>query len=134
MSKLIIHVDGAAAYNPGEAGIGVSIADEQGRSVTEISQSIGISTNNRAEYQALITALEEVIRLGGDRVEVKSDSELMVRQINGQYRVKNAGLKPMYLEVKRLQGRLNDFTIVHIPREENQRADHLAKMALRRPL
>ena len=96
---MIIFTDGTAEPNPGPAAIGAIIKDEQGRVITSISQRIGIATNNQAEYRAIIAALEEAIRLGATHVELNSDSELVVRQISGRYRVKNAALKPLYQQV-----------------------------------
>jgi len=131
IKKVVIFTDGAAEPNPGPAAIGAVIRDEQGRTITKISQSIGRASNNQAEYRALIAALEKAHRLGANDVEVRSDSELLVRQINGQYRVKAIALKPLYQKAKELVGLLEKFTITHIPREENTEADKLAGMALR---
>src|SRR3989337_2861069 len=94
--RLIINTDGVSRGNPGAGAIGATIKNEPGRLITSISQSIGRATNNEAEYRAIIAALEKAIQLGAKQVEVRSDSELVVRQINGQYRVKNASLKPLY--------------------------------------
>ncbi len=128
--KLIIHADGASRGNPGPAAIGATIKDEQGRLIARISQRIGWTTNNQAEYKAIIAALQEAIRLGAKQVELNADSELVVRQIKGKYRVKNAALKPLYQQVKQLQDCLESFTINHIPRQQNREADRLANMAL----
>ena len=129
--RLIICADGASSGNPGPAAIGATIRDKQGRLVASISRGIGRTTNNQAEYKAIIAALEEAIRLGAGEVEVKSDSELVVKQINGKYRVKKAHLKPLYQQVKQLQNSLESFTITHIPRQQNKEADKLANVALR---
>jgi len=129
--KAVIHTDGAAEPNPGPAAIGATIKDEQGRLIARISQRIGITTNNQAEYRAIIAALEHAISLGVNRVEMRSDSELVVKQINGKYRVKKAALKPLYHRVKQLQRQLQGFTITHIPREQNIEADELANIALK---
>lgn len=131
MEKAVIWVDGAARGNPGPAAIGAVIKDGQGRLVTCISQSIGATTNNQAEYRAIIAALEKAISLGARQVKMNSDSELVVRQINGKYRVKNTSLKPLFQRVKQLQGLLEAFTIVHIPRERNVEADNLANAAFK---
>ena len=125
-----IWVDGASRGNPGPAAIGVLIKDEQDRLIARISQRIGTTTNNQAEYRAIIAALEKAIRLGAKGVEVNSDSELVVKQISGKYRVKKAALKPLYQQVKQLQGLLEGFTITHIPRQRNAEADNLANKAL----
>jgi ribonuclease HI len=130
VGKVIVYADGAARGNPGPAAIGATVKDEDGRIVARISQRIGTTTNNQAEYRAIIAALEKAIRLGAKRVVVKSDSELVVKQINGKYRVKKATLKPLYQRVKQLQGLLEGFTIAHIPRQQNIEADNLANIAL----
>ena len=131
IKRVIIFTDGASQGNPGLAAIGATIKDEQGRLITAISQRIGRATNNQAEYRAIIVALENAIKLGASQVDMRSDSELVVRQINGQYRVKNDALKPLYQKVKHLQSQLKGFTITHIPRQQNTEADSLANMALK---
>ncbi|MFC1953274.1 ribonuclease HI family protein [Chloroflexota bacterium] len=131
IERASISTDGVAQPNPGQAGIGATIKNEQGELVASISEPIGYATNNQAEYRAIIAALETVIRLGVSRADIRSDSELVVRQINGRYRVKNAALKPLYQKVKQLQSRLKDFSITHVPREQNKEADKLAGKALR---
>ena len=128
--KAIIHSDGAARGNPGPAAIGATIKDEQGKLITSISQRIGNTTNNQAEYRAIIAALEKAVSLDITHVEVNSDSELVVRQIKGSYRVKKAELKPLHQRVKQLQNSLEGFTITHVPREQNVEADKLANRAL----
>jgi len=133
MKRVIIFADGASQGNPGLAAIGAIIKDEQGRVITSISQGIGRATNNQAEYRAIIAALENAVSLGASQVDMRSDSELVVRQINGGYRVKNASLKPLYQKVKQLQSQLTGFTITHIPRQQNTEADSLANMALKWP-
>ena len=130
IESVIINTDGASKGNPGPAAIGVTIKDENNRQLASISRRIGHATNNQAEYQAVIAALEQAIKLGAGRVTIRSDSELVVRQINGQYRVKNASLKPLFQKVKQLRGQLVDFSISHINREQNKEADRLANMAL----
>ena len=129
--KVTIFTDGAAQNNPGPAAIGVVITDERAQAIARISQAIGHATNNQAEYRAVIAALEEAIRLGAKHVRLNSDSELVVRQLKGRYRVKNAALKPLYQQVKQLQSRLESFTVNHIPREQNIEADSLANAALK---
>ena len=130
LKKAVIFADGASRGNPGPAAIGAVIKDEQGRLVASISRRIGKATNNQAEYRAIIAALEEATKLGANQVEIHSDSELVVRQINGEYRVKKATLKPLYQQVKQLQGQLKGFTITHILRQQNIEADKLANKAL----
>ena len=129
-NKVIIHTDGVSKNNPGQAAIGATIKDKQGQPIASISRRIGWATNNQAEYRAIIAALEKAIDLGARQVTLNSDSELVVRQINGQYRVKKAALKPLYQQVKGLQGRLEGFTIRHIPRQQNKEADKLANRAM----
>ena len=133
IKRVVIFTDGAAEPNPGPAAIGATIKSEQGRLIASISQGIGRTTNNQAEYRAIIAALEKAIELGAKQVDMRSDSELVVRQINGRYRVKNAALKPLYQQVKHLQSLLEGFTITHIPRQQNTEADNLANIALKRP-
>jgi len=128
--RVVIFTDGVAEPNPGLAAIGATIKDEQGRPIAAISQPIGRATNNQAEYSAIIAALESAINLGASQVDMYSDSELVVRQINGRYRVKNASLKPLYQKVKQLQSRFEGFTITHVPRQQNREADRLASIAL----
>ena len=130
VKKAVIWVDGAADPNPGPAAIGAVIRDEQGRVHARISQRIGTATNNQAEYRAVIAALEEAIKLGVTHIELKSDSELVVRQITGIYRVRKPELKPLYQQVKQLQSLLESFTITYIPRWQNAEADNLANAAL----
>jgi len=131
IKKLVIFTDGVAEPNPGPAAIGVTIKDEQGKLIASISQPIGRATNNQAEYRAIIAALKKAIELGVEQVDIRSDSELVVKQINGRYRVKNATLKPLYQQVKQLQSRLKGFSITHIPRQQNKEADSLAGKALK---
>ena len=130
LNKAIIYVDGASRGNPGPSAIGATIKDEQGKLIARISQGIGRTTNNQAEYRAIITALEKAIRLGARQIELNADSELAVRQIKGRYRVKNSALKPLHQQVRQLQNQLESFTINHIPRQQNQEADELANRAL----
>ncbi len=128
--KAVIWIDGASRNNPGPAAIGAVIKDEQGRVQAHISQRIGTKTNNQAEYRAVIAALEKAISLGARQVDLYSDSELVVRQINGQYRVRKPELKLLYQQVKQLQNSLEDFTVNYIPRWQNAEADNLANAAL----
>lgn len=128
--KVVIHSDGVSRGNPGLAAIGATIKDEEGKLIARISRRIGTTTNNQAEYRAVIAALEEAIKLGITHVELNSDSELIVRQIKGEYRVKKATLKPLYQQAKQLQNRFKSFAINHIPREQNTEADMFANRAL----
>ncbi len=129
--RVIINADGASRHNPGPAAIGATIKDEQGRLLASISRRIGRATNNQAEYQALIAALEKAIGLGARRVDIRLDSELVVKQMKGRYRVKNAALRPLYLRVGELLSKLEGFSISSVPREQNAEADRLANAALK---
>ena len=129
--RMAISADGASRGNPGTAAIGAIIKDEQGGLMARISRRIGKATNNQAEYQAVIAALREAIRLGARKVDITLDSELVVRQLSGRYRVKNTALKYLYQEAQELLARLETVTIHHVPREQNREADRLANMALR---
>lgn len=128
--KLIFYIDGASRGNPGKAAIGVVMMDGSGRVIDELKRYIGETTNNTAEYQALIEALTEGKRLGARDVQVFSDSELLVRQINGVYKVRDEKLLDLYKEAKRLISGFSDFKIGHITRDKNARADSLANQAL----
>ncbi|MFC2046813.1 ribonuclease HI family protein [Chloroflexota bacterium] len=131
VERVVIYADGASRGNPGPAAVGATIKDEKGRLLTSVSRRIGRATNNQAEYKAIIAALEEAIKLGASEASIYLDSELVVRQISGKYRVRNATLKPLYYQVKKLQDLLKGFTITHIPRQQNTGADNLANAALR---
>jgi ribonuclease HI len=126
---VIINTDGASRGNPGPAAIGVTIKDSDGRLLASVSRRIGVTTNNQAEYRAIIAGLEKAIGLGARRVRVKSDSELVVKQIRGHYKIKNVALRPLYQQVVRLTGSLDSFDIACVPRERNTEADRLANQA-----
>lgn len=130
--KLIIHSDGGARGNPGPAGIGAIIHNEEGKVVAEISQYLGEATNNQAEYKALIAGLEQAVALGADNVDCFLDSELAVKQINREYKVKNKELAPLFLNVCNLLTRFKNYRFIHVPREMNKEADHLANEAMDR--
>jgi ribonuclease HI len=129
-NKVVIYADGAARGNPGPAAIGVIIKDEAGNILDKISKRLGVTTNNQAEYQAIIVGLEKAIGLGAKNVRVMSDSELVVKQMNGHYKIKNTALRPLYQQVVQLTGSLESFSISYIPREQNAAADALANKAL----
>lgn len=126
---LIIKFDGASRGNPGPAAVGALIEDEAGKVLLRISDEIGRATNNQAEYKALIRALEYAVAIGGGSLDIRSDSELVVRQIAGQYRVKNPGLKPLYEKARQLLSRFEEYTIESVPRYLNSEADSLANQA-----
>jgi len=127
---LRLHVDGASRGNPGEAGFGVHVTAEDGSAVASLYGYLGKATNNVAEYQALLHGLRFAISRGASRVEVFSDSELLVRQIEGRYRVKNAGLQPLHREAQSLLARFERSRVAHVPRERNREADALANRAV----
>lgn len=131
VDRVIIHADGTSRGNPGPAAIGATIKDDQGRILASISQGIGRATNNQAEYRAVIAALEKATKLGASWANIYLDSELIVKQLNGQYRVKNRALKPLYHRAKQLQALLRGSVVNHIPRNENSEAHSLANVALR---
>ena len=127
---LVAHSDGGARGNPGPAGFGVVIQDESGRKVASLSEYLGHQTNNFAEYQGLIAALEYAIEHGPKALKLISDSELLVRQIKGIYKVKNATLQDLHARAKELIAQLDWFSIGHALREHNQEADRLANEAM----
>lgn len=129
---LIAHSDGGARGNPGPAGFGVVIEDESGRKVAALSEYLGHQTNNFAEYQGLIAALEYAIRHEPRALKIISDSELLVRQIKGIYKVKNPILQDLHARAKELITQLDWFSIGHALREHNQEADRLANEAMDR--
>jgi ribonuclease HI len=129
-SLLIANVDGGARGNPGPAGYGVFIEDESGRPVAELSEYLGHKTNNYAEYSGLLAALSYALDHGAKALRVISDSELMVKQIKGQYKVNSPSLKDLHGEAKRLIRQLERFEIRHVLREKNVQADRLANMAM----
>ena len=126
----IAYTDGGSRGNPGPAGYGVVIQDSGGRTLDTLSQSIGETTNNVAEYQALLAALQYVLDHNGGRLKIYCDSELIVRQMQGRYRVRSADLLPLYERAREMVRRLDRFGIEHIPRERNAEADRLANEAM----
>ena len=128
--KVIAYTDGASRGNPGLAAIGIAIYDAQGEMIKTHSQFLGEATNNVAEYQALIKALEIAQELGATEIDICADSELVVKQIKGEYRVKNEGLKPLYNKARGLISAFEGFQISHVRREFNKMADKLANLAL----
>jgi probable phosphoglycerate mutase len=129
-SSLSASVDGGARGNPGKAGYGAHVTGPSGEMVAEVYGYLGIATNNVAEYAALLAALEFARSAGASALSVRSDSQLMVRQIQGRYKVKNAGLQPLFRRARQLIGCLERFHIEHVRREENQEADALANRAM----
>jgi ribonuclease HI len=128
--RLRVWIDGGSRGNPGPSGIGVVLEDATGAILGTISRAIGTTTNNVAEYQALLAGMEKAHELGAREVEVISDSELLVKQMRGEYKVKNVGLKPLHAEARERAARFAGFTICHVEREQNTRADGLVTRAL----
>lgn len=125
-------IDGGSRGNPGPAAWAVAVLDEDGARVEGHAGAIGPATNNVAEYRALIEGLKLAVERGADDVEILADSELVVRQIQGRYRVKNPNLKPLFAEAIRLAGRFAKFRMVHVRRDNNKDADRLVNLALDR--
>jgi ribonuclease HI len=126
----LLMVDGAARGNPGEAGCGAAICDETGAVVKELSRYLGHTTNNVAEYEALLMGLEALVQMGRKKVRVQSDSQLLVRQLNGEYRVKDEKLKVLFQRAVSLLRRFDAYRILHVPRESNKLADRLANRGI----
>ena len=130
MSKLIIYTDGGARGNPGPAGIGAVLYSDDKKIVAEVSEYLGVATNNQAEYQALIAALKKALDLGAKELDCYLDSELVVKQLRHEYKVKNKDLAPLFLEIHNLSFKFKKINYTHIPRERNQAADKLANKAM----
>ncbi|MFA6533815.1 MAG: ribonuclease HI family protein [Patescibacteria group bacterium] len=128
--KLIIYTDGGARGNPGPSGIGVVIYDAHKKPVKEFGRYIGEGTNNQAEYQAVIDALAAAEKLGAEEIDFYLDSELVVMQLRGEYKVKNKDLGSLFVKVYNLTGKFKKITYRHIRREENRAADRLVNQAL----
>jgi ribonuclease HI len=127
--ELTIYTDGASRNNPGEAGAGVYILRD-GVPVERIARYLGTTTNNIAEYTAAIIGLEHAVKAGARSVQMFADSELMVKQVNGQYKVKNEGLRPLHAKVKELIAKIGRVEVRYIRREMNRDADALANKAI----
>jgi ribonuclease HI len=127
---LIVHIDGASRGNPGEAAFGVHVTRPDGTEVAGLYGHLGRATNNVAEYQALLHALRYALGRGARRIRVFSDSELVVRQMAGTYRVKHPDMLPLHREARALLGRFAEATVAHVRREQNREADRLANQAL----
>ena len=124
------YIDGGARGNPGPAGYGAYIVDDGSEVLAEIHGALGIATNNIAEYNGLIAALQWAVGQGVNALRVKADSLLLVEQMRGNYRVKNAGLIPLYQRARGLVARVGHVTFEHIPREQNQEADRLSNVGM----
>jgi ribonuclease HI len=132
MDEITAYCDGGSRGNPGPAGYGVYIQGSSGEVLGELSQFLGKRTNNFAEYSGLLAALEFALAHGYRSLRVVSDSELMVKQMKGQYRVNSVELKPLFEEARRRVARLDHFQIQHVLREKNRHADRLANLAMDR--
>lgn len=129
MTKIILYTDGASRGNPGPAAIGIVLADASGKEIHGLGEAIGATTNNEAEYRALLRGLEIAGR-HADEIELRTDSELMARQLKGAYKVRAENLKPLHHQAQNALKRFKRINIVIIPRELNRRADQLANQAL----
>lgn len=129
-NEWLVMVDGAARGNPGHAGCGAVILDGNGTVVKELSRYLGHATNNVAEYEALLMGLEALFQLGKRRIRVQSDSQLLVRQLNGEYRVKDEKLKVLFQRAVTLLRQFEVYRILHVPREMNKLADRLANKGI----
>ena len=127
---LVVNVDGGARGNPGPAAIAAVIRDPDGEVVEERAESIGPATNNVAEYRALLLGIERARALGADEIELVGDSELVVKQVRGEYRVKDAALKELHNRVRQKLERFDDWSIRHVRREDNEHADRLVNETL----
>jgi ribonuclease HI len=131
MNRLILYTDGGARGNPGPAAIGIVIYDENHSNILKnIGMKIGRATNNQAEYKALIRGLEEALKLGATEVVCHLDSELVVKQMQGKYKVRDAGLQDLAPQVLRLKNKFKNVDFVHVKREKNKLADKLVNEAL----
>ena len=136
MEKIIVYTDGGARGNPGPAAVGVYVIDENDKVVTEVAEKIGNSTNNFAEYQAVATAFETLKKLYGKKTkdmafEIRLDSELVKKQLNHEYQIKEPGLVPLFIEIHNTRvANFPNLTLTHVPREKNKEADRLVNEAL----
>jgi ribonuclease HI len=131
VEKVVVHVDGGARGNPGPAAVGAVVtAPEGGEPLAEKGVYIGEATNNVAEYRAVLLGIELARQLGAKELEIVNDSELVARQIGGQYKVKHAGLKPLFLETMRELREFDRWSVRNVRRESNERADELVNQAL----
>jgi len=134
VERVTVHVDGGARGNPGPSAVAAVASDGAGQELAERSAYIGEATNNVAEYKAVLLGLELARELGATKVDVVNDSELVARQIEGRYKVKNAGLKPLYLETLESLRGFDGWTVTSVRRESNERADELVNEALDREI
>jgi ribonuclease HI len=130
MNRLTVNVDGGARGNPGPAAVGAILRDSEGIVLEEIGERIGRATNNVAEYRALLLGIERASRLGATELELIGDSELIVRQVNGEYKVKDATLRELHGQVRAALRRFDRWSIHHVRRERNAEADRLVNEVL----
>lgn len=130
MVKIDLYIDGGARGNPGPAGIGAVIFDDKNKKIREFSKYIGVATNNIAEYNALIYGLQEALIVRADTIRIFLDSELIAQQLKGEFRVKNAELKPLFEQALHLLSGFKKFEIINISREKNKDADKLVNKAI----
>ena len=128
--KVIVHVDGGARGNPGPAAVAAVVSASDGTVLDEAAERIGVATNNVAEYRAVLLGLQRARALGAEEVEIVNDSELIARQLTGAYRVKNANLRPLYLDARAALKDFGSWSIRSVPREHNAEADALVNAAL----
>jgi ribonuclease HI len=128
--KIIIFTDGGARGNPGPAGIGAVLYSEEKEVLAQISEYIGETTNNQAEYQALLKALNKAVELQAEEVDCFLDSELVVKQLKGEYKVKNKELAPIFIKIYNLKTKFKRISFTHVPREKNKEADKLVNLAI----
>jgi ribonuclease HI len=128
--KLVVHVDGGARGNPGPAAAGAVLSTPDGEVVDEASELLGVATNNVAEYRGLLLGLARARALGATEVEVVNDSELIAKQVNGEYKVKHAAMRPLYLDAMAALGAFDTWSIRSVPRAQNADADALVNQAL----
>lgn len=130
--KYFLHIDGASRGNPGQSGVGYIVKDERGEEAGSGGRYIGIQTNNYAEYTALLMGLELSFAIGARDIEILSDSQLLVRQMQGTYKVRSSNIMPLYRNALKLLEKFESATIVHIDRDQNREADRLANLAIDR--
>lgn len=130
MTKILIYSDGASRGNPGPAGAGAVLIGEDGEILATEYQYLGTATNNLAEYSGAILGLQKAIELGATQVTLRADSELLIKQLKGQYKVKNEGLKPLYQRALSLLKNFKGVVLEHVPREANKLADRAANQAI----
>ena len=127
---IVAYIDGGARGNPGPAGYGVRIQSTDGTVLDELHGALGIATNNVAEYNGLLAALRWAVENNVSRLQIRADSELLVKQMRGEYKVKNPGLQPLYVRARLLVAELDDVKCAHVRREFNAEADRLSNLGM----